>query len=214
MRISRFRSVLAIAALAGVAACGGGGASAPSFVPPDQPRQQPGPDSILSSIVGVGDSLTAGYQSNGFLGATGVNAGGLPVPPNQENGWWSLLYEQASGKPIDTAVTQMYDPSTSPLPLIKGPGLNNQIINANNGFFPITQAKTGDVCTDNNGFNNAGYHLKGLTQVRMNPTFNERPQSRRSGADAARGKRPARAADRHLQRTARNSGIAQHGRRR
>ncbi|MGB6951057.1 MAG: hypothetical protein WBE15_03825 [Candidatus Cybelea sp.] len=170
MQISRFRSTLAIAALATVAACGGAGASAPSFVPPNQPHQRPGPDSILSSIVGVGDSLTAGYQSNGFLGATGVKASGLPVPPNQENGWWSLLYEQASSKPLDTAITQMYDPSTSPLPLIKGPGLNNQIINANNGFFPITQAKSGDVCTDNNGFNDAGYRLKGLTRVRMNPT--------------------------------------------
>ena len=125
-------------------------------MPPDQPRQQPGPDSILSSIVGVGDSLTAGYQSDGFLGETGVKTSGsaaLAVPPNQENGWWALLYEQASSKPLETAIAQMYDPSTSPLPLIKGPGLNNQIINFDNGLFPITQAKTGDVCTDNNGFN-------------------------------------------------------------
>ncbi|HEY1883469.1 MAG TPA: SGNH/GDSL hydrolase family protein [Candidatus Cybelea sp.] len=165
-----FRSILATTALAAVAACGGGGgATSPSFVPPGQTHVKPGPD-VISNIVGVGDSLTAGYQSDGFLGATGVTAGGVPVPPNQENGWWSLLYEQASGKPLDTAVTQMYDPSTSPLPLIKGPGLDNQIINPNNGFFPIASSKTGDVCSDNNGFNNAGYHLKGVARVRMDPT--------------------------------------------
>jgi lysophospholipase L1-like esterase len=173
MTRSRIRRIVALVALAAITACGGGGgASAPAFVPPapGQTHSKPGHDTGLSNIVGVGDSLTAGYQSNGFLGATGVKAGGLPVPPNQENGWWALLYEEASGKALDAAVAQMYDPATSPLPLIKGPGLNNQIINADNGFFPITQAKTGDVCSDNGGFNNAGYHLKGVARVRMNPT--------------------------------------------
>ncbi|HEY2475941.1 MAG TPA: hypothetical protein VGI19_14220 [Candidatus Cybelea sp.] len=172
MRSSLIRGALTVMALAWIAACGGGGGGSSSFTPTNGP-QKPGPNSILSNIVAVGDSLTAGYQSNGFLGETGVTTSGsnpLPVPPNQENGWWALLYEQASGKPLETAIAQMYDPSTSPLPLIKGPGLNNQIINAMNGFFPIMSSKAGNVCTDNNGFNLAGFRLRGVPRVRMDPT--------------------------------------------
>ncbi|HEY2475940.1 MAG TPA: hypothetical protein VGI19_14215 [Candidatus Cybelea sp.] len=165
------RSILVVVAAAGIAACGGGGGGSSSFTPTNGP-QKPGPNSILSNIVAVGDSLTAGYQSNGFLGETGVTTGGsaaLPVPPNQENGWWALLYEQASGKPLEKAIAQMYDPSTSPLPLIKGPGLNNQIVNTF-GLFPIMSSKAGNVCTDNNGFNLAGFRLRGVPRVRMDPT--------------------------------------------
>ena len=114
------------------AACGGGGrARALSLPPRGGAPQEPDGGSILSRIVAVGDSLTAGYQSNGFLGATGVKNpfdSHHQVPPGQENGWWSLLDEQASGKSLDTAIDGMYDPATSPLPLIKGPGLDNQVV--------------------------------------------------------------------------------------
>ena len=41
-------------------------------------------------------------------------------------------YEQASGKSLDTAINEMFDPSASPLPLIKGPGLDNQIVPSDN----------------------------------------------------------------------------------
>jgi lysophospholipase L1-like esterase len=132
---------------------------------------------ILSNIVGVGDSLTAGYQSNGFLGATGVRARisyqYYSVFQGQENGWWADLYEQASGEPLDTSISKMYDPTTSPLPLIQSPGLNNQIIPWDPGLFPIQEQKLGDVCTDNKGFNEAGYHLKGNSRVRMDPDSTE-----------------------------------------
>src|ERR1700722_7747973 len=138
-----FATLLASAVLA---ACGGSGTS--SQVLPLRPSHGQPQTGILSNIVGVGDSLTAGYQSNGFLGATGVqNPYGYSVPPGQENGRWAGLYEQASGKPLDAAVSQMYDPSTSPLPLITKPGLNNQII-PYTSLFPIQEQKTGDICTD------------------------------------------------------------------
>jgi len=170
MNIKRF---LALVALSAVAACGGaslpGSGAAPAFRTAHVRPQS----SILSSIVGVGDSLTAGYQSNGFLGQTGVtvtiNFQKYRVQQGQENGFWADLFEQASGKPLDAAIADMYDPSTSPLPLIKGPGLNNQII-YRNAFFPFQEQKYGNICTDNNGFNQAGYVLKGLSRVRMDPT--------------------------------------------
>ncbi|MFZ0030378.1 MAG: SGNH/GDSL hydrolase family protein, partial [Candidatus Cybelea sp.] len=92
------------------------------------------------------------------------------IPPNQENGWWALLDEQASGKPLETAINEMYDPATSPLPLIGGPGLDNQIVPTNNTYNPAAQFKGSDACTYANGFNKAGFLLRGSARVRLNPT--------------------------------------------
>jgi lysophospholipase L1-like esterase len=164
--------LITLLATAALAACGGGSGSSSQVLPlrASHARLQ---ETILSNIVGVGDSLTAGYQSNGFLGATGVQTpAGYPVPQGQENGWWADLDEQASGQPLDAAIAKVYDPSTSPLPLIAKPGLNNQIIPYTT-LFPIQEQKSGDVCTDNNGFNEAGYHLKGNSRVRMDPDSTE-----------------------------------------
>lgn len=168
----RFLTLLTLLAMT---ACGGGASlpnssAAASLLHGGRVRPQ---TSILSSIVGVGDSLTAGYQSNGFLGETGVtvdiSSHAFPVPQGQENGFWADLWEQASSLPLEQAIAKVYDPTTSPLPLIKGPGLNNQIIPFEE-FEAITEQKSGDICTDNNGFNNAAYHLKGITRVRLDPT--------------------------------------------
>jgi lysophospholipase L1-like esterase len=164
--------LITLLATAALAACSGGGATSSQVLPLRAAHARP-QEAILSNIVGVGDSLTAGYQSNGFLGETGVrNPSGFFVPQGQENGWWADLYEQASGESLDTAISKMYDPTTSPLPLIKSPGLNNQIIPAS-ALFPIQEQKSGDVCTDNNDFNEAGYHLKGVSRVRMDPDSTE-----------------------------------------
>ena len=72
-----------------------------------------------------GDSLTFGEQSGGQLGdptatAPGISAlPGAAVPPTQENGFWSLLYQQYAGKnPATTGV----------LPLIVKPGLGAQLV--------------------------------------------------------------------------------------
>src|SRR5579862_2767896 len=155
---------LAFAALAAICACSapGGGTSNPALPStPSTHRVTQRGHGLLSTIVGVGDSLTAGYQAGGFLGATGYKNPldpGKQVPPGQENGWWADLYEMASGLPEATAIERMYDPSTSPLPLIKGPGLNNQLVPAT-GIPPLGELKSGNTCTDNNGFNAQGYVL-------------------------------------------------------
>ncbi len=173
MRFSHVKRAAAALSLAALTACGGGGAATSALLPSrGGAPQEPDGGSILSRIVAVGDSLTAGYQSNGFLGATGVKNpfdSHHQVPPGQENGWWSLLDEQASGKPLDTAIDGMYDPATSPLPLIKGPGLDNQVVPSAYGS-PIAQLKSGDICTDNGGFDESAYLFRGSARVRMNPT--------------------------------------------
>ena len=136
MKIKHLQRAFALIAMAALAACGGGGNGA-STIPAPGPSAAP---NLLSRIVGVGDSLTAGYQSAGWLGATtvpnpllaGTPYAGAPAPFGQENGWWSLLYQQAQ-----TAVTGMpFSPltmagPTSPLPLIAGPGFGNEIVPAN-----------------------------------------------------------------------------------
>jgi lysophospholipase L1-like esterase len=129
-------------------------------------------NAILKTIVGVGDSLTAGYQAGGFLGATNVKNPLVPgtiVPPTQESGFWADLDEQASGLPIPAAIAREYDPATSPLPLVAGPGLNNQLIAAPPPT-PFGLLKAGDACTDNNGFNAQGYLLSGNRVTRLNPS--------------------------------------------
>lgn len=170
--MSTSKRFLVLLTLAAMTACGGR-ASLPNSVAPSFGGHVKPQAGILSSIVGVGDSLTAGYQSNGFLGETGVTAkinyAKYRVPQGQENGFWADLWEEASGLPIDEAINKVYDPTTSPLPLIKGPGLNNQII-YQNSLAPIQEEKYGNICTDNGGFNNAAYRLKGINRVRMDPT--------------------------------------------
>jgi lysophospholipase L1-like esterase len=172
MQVSYVKKTATLIALATLAACGGGSGSAGQVVPPFGVAR-PAQSSILKTIVGVGDSLTAGYQSNGFLGETGVPNPYYhylhQVPPSQENGWWADLDEQASGQSLETAIANVYDASVSPLPLIKGPGLDSMLVPSVPTGFPFQPLKTGDVCTDNQGFDQAGYHLKGVSRVRLNP---------------------------------------------
>ena len=175
MELSYIRNSVAVLALGALAACGGSGAAggSPPIIPAHGERIEQ--QSILTRIVGVGDSLTAGYQSDGIIGQTGVRnpiyqGARHQIPPNQENGWWALLNEQASGSTLEAAIDAMYDPATSPLPLIKGPGLDNQIEPTGNQFAPFGQFKGTDPCTFDHGFNQAGFLLRGSARVRMNPT--------------------------------------------
>lgn len=174
MELAYVRNSIAVLALGALAACGGSGTAGGStpIIPAHGMRIEP--QSILTRIVGVGDSLTAGYQSDGIIGQTGVRNPiyqGSPhqIPPNQENGWWALLNEQASSSTLEAAINSMYDPATSPLPLIKGPGLDNQIEPTGNKYAPFGQFKGSDPCTYDDGFNNAGFLLRGSARVRMNP---------------------------------------------
>ncbi|MGC1760563.1 MAG: hypothetical protein WA742_14525, partial [Candidatus Cybelea sp.] len=73
MRFSHVNKSLAVLALAALAACGGGGGGGgPAAFVPGNGGQRPDGSPILARIVGVGDSLTAGYQADGFLGATNL----------------------------------------------------------------------------------------------------------------------------------------------
>jgi lysophospholipase L1-like esterase len=175
MMRSPAKKLMALTLLAALAACGGGsGGTGVAPIPATQGNTPHSRSSITARIVGVGDSLTAGYQSNGFLGETDVHnplAPGTQLPPGQENGWWALLDEQSSGLPLETAIARMYDPKVSPLPLIKGPGLNDLIVpSTQTPPVPFGSLITGDTCTANGGFNLAGYRFRGMRRVRLNPT--------------------------------------------
>jgi hypothetical protein len=176
MRFSHVNKSLAVLTLAALAACGGGGGGGgPAAFVPGNGGQRPDGSPILARIVGVGDSLTAGYQADGFLGATNLKNPlnpGTFVPPTQQSGWWTLLYEQASGLPLDTIIADMYDPAKSPLPLIKGPGLDNQIVpdTLPSSSAPFGQFKGSDPCTYDGGFDQDGFSLRGSARVRIDPT--------------------------------------------
>ena len=174
MRFSHVNKSLAVLTLAALAACGGGGGGGgPAAFVPGNGGQRPDGSPILARIVGVGDSLTAGYQADGFLGATNLKNPlnpGTFVPPTQQSGWWTLLYEQASGLPLDTIIADMYDPAKSPLPLITGPGLDNQIVSSPLTSVPFGQFKGADPCTFDSSFNLAGFRLRPSARVRINPT--------------------------------------------
>lgn len=170
MTFARLRKMIAFVIAASLTACGGGGGSG-STVPNGGGGNGTGGSPLLSRIVGVGDSLTAGYQAGGMLGATGVEDPlfpGISVPPTQEQGYWADVDEQASGLPLSQAIAREFDPAVSPLPLIAGPGINNQVVPAIGA--PFGQEKPGNSCTADGGFDAAGYLLGPSKRVRMNPT--------------------------------------------
>ncbi len=95
---------------------------------------------------------------------------GLNVPPGQESGFWSQLYMQATG----TSYLAMANPATSVLPLIKQPGLGNQLVPNNSAvthvalpFLPLSQAIAGHGC---DAFNKAAYAPSTFAATRLNAT--------------------------------------------
>ena len=163
MKLKFFQKILAAAALVSIAACGGGSTNT---VPSPQMSSAPG---VTSRIVGIGDSLTAGYQAGGFLGQAippvpNPNPGALVpiVPAGQESGWWSLLYQQANGVTWATEA----NPQTSVLPLIAGPGLGNQLVTASpTSPLPFTASKPSG-CQSND---QAGFSSSLWTTTRLSP---------------------------------------------
>jgi lysophospholipase L1-like esterase len=139
------RAVLAgSAALSLVTACSGSGGGRAVT-----PLVQVGTTATASvRLVGVGDSLTAGEQSGGILGATiapNPVAGSLfpAVPSTQNNGFWALLWAQANPG------ASLLNPATSPLPLMASPGVGQILVPAANGApTPIVAACTGQLAAD------------------------------------------------------------------
>ncbi|MDP9016756.1 MAG: hypothetical protein M3N19_00355 [Candidatus Eremiobacteraeota bacterium] len=164
-----YKRPLAVLALFSLAACGGGSSSSSSTppvvtVPPAVVAPQSGA-AILTTIVGVGDSLTAGTQSGVTMGEKGSNPlsayPGNITPPTQENGFWSLLFQQAKGVPP----LFMYDPNNSPLPLIHQPGIGSQLVLAT----PAAGKPFISTHPSCDAFNAAGFsRTSALTTVRIN----------------------------------------------
>jgi lysophospholipase L1-like esterase len=152
---TRLHKPAAALALIALAACQGPGSNGAPAMPPTNV-----PHSGLTSqtYVGVGDSLTAGEQSDGLLGdATATSSvSALPggaVPVTQENGWWALFYQQATG-----------NAATGVLPLIKRPGLYAQLVVSAQ---PPGFAGTHSAC---DSFNLAAYSPSQWPATRVNPS--------------------------------------------
>jgi len=150
------RVIFAAAAACFVLAGCSSSSSAPKI--PQPPSKGP----ALARIVGVGDSLTAGFQSGGLLGVnTTSSVSGFPgnlVPATQENGFWSLVFQQVTGTPP----ASMYDASTSPLPLIGPPGLGSQLVLGTTGLFAATHSSC-------DTFNNEAFTLGTYSATRIDP---------------------------------------------
>ncbi len=159
----RVARVVAVAAIAALTACSGS-----TNFQPVPPSSNPNPvlpktSGTLSRIVGVGDSLTAGTQSDGTMGVsyTGNPVSAFPgglVPSTQPNGFFALLYEQATGM----TAAQMAAPATSILPLINPPGNGAQLVPNSTGSFSASQLP----CS---AFNEAMFSPAQLRTVRANP---------------------------------------------
>ncbi|HET6893993.1 MAG TPA: SGNH/GDSL hydrolase family protein [Candidatus Baltobacteraceae bacterium] len=153
---SRIHRSLAVLALCALAACSGG--TPGGSVVPNPPNNVPSAGLTQQDYVGVGDSLTAGEQSNGLLGdptaTSSVSAlPGGAVPPTQENGFFALFYQQATG-----------NSAAGVLPLIKSPGLLSQLV--------VSTQPPGFVATHSecDTFNVAAYSPATWTATRMNPS--------------------------------------------
>jgi lysophospholipase L1-like esterase len=166
--IARVRVAAALALSALLSACSGGGGGGVNVVPPIGNPGTTAPVQKLS-IAGVGDSLTAGVQSSGLMGA-GLPVLGIdpqlgqigPVQSTQEHGFFALLWEQANGVDINT----MSDPSKSPLPLIKPPGIGGLLAPTATHIFP---APVTSVCS---AAQIAANQFSTALSLRMNPNLN------------------------------------------
>lgn len=148
---SRTAAALAITALA---ACGGGGNATTPPVGPTVPQPI-----TAGALVGIGDSLTAGYQSSALLGDPTVTSPlssypGGAVPPGQFSGFWADMFNQMTGTPNAAAAV---------LPLIKGPGLGGQLVLNKKTLLASTHLSC-------DAFNQAAYSSSAWQSVRVNPS--------------------------------------------
>jgi lysophospholipase L1-like esterase len=156
------RALAAVATLALAACNGGNNVATPQSAGGAGLTVASPPQRILAQIVGIGDSLTAGEQSNGLLGANITpNPLGGPFPSvqaTQTHGAWALFWSQANnGADVTTA-------ATSPLPLIKAPGIGGVLV-------PTAAGSLAPIQVDCTGPNNAlAFSFGTALQTRLAPT--------------------------------------------
>jgi lysophospholipase L1-like esterase len=117
---------------------------------------------VLAKIVGVGDSLTAGEQSDGLVGVTapnplygpGANQSVNPeIVATQPFGFWADLYNQVNGAGAATGV----------LPLIQNPGIGTFLVLTHSGSLVSPQTSCG-------GSNASAFSIPGALSTRVNPS--------------------------------------------
>jgi lysophospholipase L1-like esterase len=168
--MKHFTRPIAILAIAALTACGGG--TGPTVQPPT--NSSPAPVGLTTTgvaLVGVGDSLTAGYQSSGFLGVPSVSVSPGPVSaypgnavyPGQDSGFWAILNDcvNSTGATCNHTSFSTTNVSLASLPLIKAPGLADQLILTASGLAPVQSA-----CSS---FNTQAYSSSGWAATRVNP---------------------------------------------
>jgi lysophospholipase L1-like esterase len=170
-------AALALLVIASLTACGGSGGQSPI------PSTNPGKGAAAAptpaggtTLVGVGDSLTFGEQSNGMLGTPTTSSesaypGGL-VYPTQWSGFFAVLFDCYSS--IGTAScnhtpysitdpTPPSNPSLAVLPLIAAPGLGTQIV--------LNTALFADVQSGCSTINDAAFGESSWKSTRVNPSI-------------------------------------------
>jgi lysophospholipase L1-like esterase len=151
---------LSIAAFVALSGCSGSSTLSPPPTAGNVTGGTPGAG-LTSRIVGVGDSLTAGFQSNDLMGAdiipNPIGGSLLPFIPNtQGHGFYALVWSQANGgaNPLSAA--------TSPLPLILPPGVGQFIV-------PLAAGGTTSLQTACGGLNAAAFSTGSAQATRINP---------------------------------------------
>lgn len=164
--LKNYRRPLAVALLAALTACSTGGNNAQNSVIPSAASS----GLVRQNFVGIGDSLTFGWQSSGGLGAlTTSPVSALPgnvVPAGQTMGFWALMDAQMNGITLDPANMNLdtaLGAGSSPLPLIKGPGLGDELV--------VTAAAPGFTASHSpcDAFNQLAYSSTTWRQTRVNP---------------------------------------------
>ncbi|MBV8354212.1 MAG: hypothetical protein JO101_02760, partial [Candidatus Eremiobacteraeota bacterium] len=159
--MSRSISSLALAAALALGGCAtGGNQNAPPNPFPLGNAPATTGSAVLTTMAGVGDSLTAGEQSSGLVGQNAANpffpaTSALPfLPATQTSGFWALLWSAAHGGASAANV----------LPLIKSPGIGTYMIPLTNGSFTALQSN----CS---GLNASAFDPVGATTTRVSTSL-------------------------------------------
>jgi hypothetical protein len=160
MKRSLVASVLAALTTFTLVACQSGGSNMVVTNPFPTTNTVPATSgtAVLKTIVGVGDSLTAGEESDGLVGVTAPNPLGASsknpfIVASQPFGFWADLYNQVNGAGAANNV----------LPLIRSPGIGTFLVFNAAGTSLISPQ------TSCSGLNASAFTISGALSTRVNP---------------------------------------------